>query len=161
MTDGIFILLGSNLGDRRKNVEDSLILIKKRVGAILKMSSLYETAPWGVPDQPRFLNMVIEIESVLNPQDLLSSLLEIEDQLGRVRKTKWGERLIDIDILYYGNVIIKEKNLILPHPEIQNRRFTLIPLVEIAPSSLHPILKKSNIELLSSCTDKLEVTILQ
>ena len=157
MTDGIYLLLGSNQGDKRKHINAAIKLINQEAGKILKKSSYYRTGAWGKTDQPEFLNMVIEIESFLNPHDLLKVLLNIETKLGRVRREKWKERLIDIDILYFADQVVDEESLKIPHPEIANRRFTLVPLVEIAADYFHPVLKKCNSLLLDECLDQLSV----
>jgi 2-amino-4-hydroxy-6-hydroxymethyldihydropteridine diphosphokinase len=157
MTDDIYLLLGSNLDNRWKTLEKARTLIHNRVGEIYKSSKVYETAPWGNTTQPAFLNQVIIIRSALTPKKILSKTQSIETELGRIRKEKWGERSIDIDILYYNSQIYNTPNLKIPHPEIQNRRFTLVPLVEIAAKFLHPVLLKSNAELLTNCSDLLKV----
>lgn len=157
MTNGIFLLLGGNLGDPKKIFSNALKLLHEREIFCKKTSSYYKTAAWGNMDQPDFLNQVIEVLTDLSPDNLLSKILEVEAELGRVREEKWGPRLIDIDILYYHHEIIKENKLIIPHPEIQNRRFTLAPLAEIAPDFIHPIYKKSQLELLALCNDPLYV----
>ena len=160
MTDGIYLLLGSNIGDRRKKISDACKLIGELAGEILKYSGIYETEAWGKTSQPSFLNQVIEVSSQLTPNHLLTTLQQIENKLGRVRQEKWGERSIDIDVLYYGSLIIREKLLSIPHPGIPSRRFTLVPLVEIAGEFVNPLLLKSNAELLSECKDKLKVNYL-
>lgn len=153
----IYILLGTNLGDRIAQLNSALDALEGSIGKIKKFSTIVETAAWGVEDQPSFLNQVIEIKTSLNPIEALEICQHIENQLGRVRTEKWGARVIDIDILYYENDQINLPNLQIPHPYIQDRRFTLIPLVQIAPEYIHPILKKSNKELLAVCTDPLDV----
>ena len=160
MTDGIYLLLGSNIGDRRKIISDACKLISELAGEIVKYSGIYETEAWGKTTQPLFLNQVIEISSKLTPEQLLSSLQLIEIKLGRIRREKWGERTIDIDVLYYGSLIHREEKLSIPHPEISSRRFTLVPLVEIAADFINPHLRKSNAELLSECKDDLKVNYL-
>lgn len=155
--DGIYLLLGTNLGDRISNLADCRNAIANRIGEVPVVSSIYETAPWGVKKQSAFLNQVIEIETTIAPDKLLTQLLAIEKIMGRVRREKWGTRIIDIDILYYHDQIINTKRLTVPHPEIQNRHFTLAPLVEIIPEVIHPILGKSHLELLEVCHDNLEV----
>ena len=129
--NGIYIGLGTNLGDRNSNLNKAIELISLQIGSVLKESTVHETKPWGKTDQPNFLNMVIKIETKLTPQQLLEKCLSIENEIGRVREEKWGPRLIDIDILYYNNEIINEENLIIPHPFIQEREFVLKPLNEI------------------------------
>ncbi|MBY0436499.1 MAG: 2-amino-4-hydroxy-6-hydroxymethyldihydropteridine diphosphokinase [Cyclobacteriaceae bacterium] len=124
-----------------------------------KASSVYETAAWGNTQQAAFLNQVIELETKLAPTALLRELLTIETHLGRIRKKKWGKRTIDIDILYYGNSIIQEPELIIPHPEIAKRRFTLVPLDELTPDLIDPVSGKSVRQMLSECKDTLEVSV--
>lgn len=157
MTEGIFILLGSNLGDRNSNLVEANGLIRQQIGSLLHESSIYETAAWGKTDQPSFYNQVIQISSSLSPQMLINKTQKIEKELGRVRTEKWGERIIDIDLLYYNQSIINDPKLQVPHAGIPDRRFTLIPLDEIAPDFVHPQLKKTNKQLLVNCNDGLEV----
>jgi len=153
----IYLLLGTNLGNKIKNLEKVRELLVSNRVTIKRESSIYETAAWGIEDQPTFLNQVLEIETAKTPDKLLALTKEIEMKMGRVRMEKWGERLIDIDILYYGDSIVNQDDLQIPHPEIQNRRFTLVPLVEIAPNFVHPQLLVSQVALLKACEDKLEV----
>ncbi len=163
----IFLLLGGNLGDREKNISEAKKFISLQIGEIKKQSSIYQTAAWGVENQPNFLNQVIKISSLLSPQKILLQIEDIEKKLGRKRYQKWYARTIDIDILYYENEILEEeenidketKNLKIPHPFLHQRRFTLVPLVEIAPNFVHPILQKTNKKLLENCLDKLKVDI--
>ncbi len=154
----IYLLLGTNLGNKFKNLERVReILVSNRV-AIRRESSIYETAAWGIEDQPSFLNQVLEIETARTPEKLLELTQDIEQKMGRVKEVKWGERLIDIDILYYGDSVVDQGDLQIPHPEIKNRRFTLVPLVEIASDFIHPQLMISQEEMLKACEDELEVT---
>ena len=157
MNNRIFLLLGTNLGDRKMNLELAIVEIKKTVGAIKVASSVYQTAAWGKLDQPEFYNQVIEAETNLNAIELLETILDIEVKLGRQRKEKWGARLIDIDILLIGNEIIQTERLIVPHPQLANRKFTLIPLAEVASEVVHPVLQKNISELLAVCEDSLTV----
>jgi 2-amino-4-hydroxy-6-hydroxymethyldihydropteridine diphosphokinase len=157
MTDGIYLLLGSNIGDRRKIISDACELIRELAGEIVQYSGIYETEAWGKTSQPAFLNQVIEITTKLVPKKLLAALQLIENKLGRVRHEKWGERTIDIDVLYYGDLILQDQSLSIPHPEISSRRFTLVPLVEIAADFINPVHLISNAELLKSCKDELKV----
>ncbi|WP_286858747.1 MULTISPECIES: 2-amino-4-hydroxy-6-hydroxymethyldihydropteridine diphosphokinase [Sphingobacterium] len=153
----IFILLGTNLGDRLRQLLRAKQALEKQVGEILMASSIYETAAWGVEDQPAFLNQVILIKSGLSPMDCLNRTQQIELDLGRVRLKKWGQRAIDIDLLYFNDEIVNYPNLIIPHPFISERRFTLAPLAEIAPDYIHPVYKKNNVYLLHNCKDELPV----
>jgi len=157
MIDGIYLLLGTNLGDKKYNLSQAKALINKQVGVIINQSNTYETAAWGITEQPSFLNAVIEIKSELTPEQMLLKINEIEAEMGRVRKEKWGERLIDIDILYYQHQIHTSDELQIPHPGIPYRRFTLIPLVELNAEFIHPVLNKTNQQLLEQCEDSLEV----
>jgi len=157
VNDSIFILLGSNLGDRQANLNHARQEISRHIGRIITTSSLYKTAAWGNTNQPDFYNQVIEMSSTLTPEKLLDGILEIEKSLGRKREAKWGPRVIDIDILLWGALLVKSSHLTIPHPEIPNRRFTLLPLNEIAPEFLHPGEKKTIRELLEVCADSLEV----
>jgi len=159
MAHKTFLLLGSNLGDRAEILLKARKEISSSVGAIVNESSIYETLAWGIEDQPAFLNQVLLVETMLRPQKLLIAINKIEQDLGRIRHQKWSERLIDIDILYYEDQVIDEEHLIIPHAEIVNRRFTLVPLVEIAADFVHPGLGKTQEELLRICGDKLEVSI--
>lgn len=161
MTNGIYILLGSNLGDKKKNLQRATNFINWHLGDILKISKIYETAAWGKTDQPSFYNQVVAIRSTIKSQEMLKIINQIEEQMGRIRKEKWGERLIDIDILYYGREVVDQKDLQIPHPGIPERRFTLIPLVEIAPDFIHPILNQDNTSLLKACVDDLKVTTIE
>lgn len=151
MEGGIYLLLGSNLGDRLENLVDA----RSRMGA-LRSSHIYVTAAWGNEEQPEFLNQVIEIDTRLTPHELLQKVLETESEMGRVRTDKWGPRVIDIDILFYRDIILKSPDLVIPHPEIQNRRFTLVPLHDLT-NKVHPVLNKTIEELLEECKDPLEV----
>lgn len=154
---GIYLSLGTNLGDREQNLFRACELLTFKGIIIKKASSVYQTAAWGKTDQPDFLNQVIEVDTALNPYFLLKKINNIEATMGRVRIEKWGERLIDIDILYYNDQVITDEYLSLPHPEIENRRFILEPLVEIAPKIIHPTLKKTQTELCHLLSDGLSV----
>jgi 2-amino-4-hydroxy-6-hydroxymethyldihydropteridine diphosphokinase len=157
MHNEVFLSLGSNEGDRQGNLEETIRRIGKEAGTIVKISSVYRTAAWGKTDQPDFLNQAIQLETSLTPEELLEKILAIEHSLGRVRTEKWAMRIIDIDILLFGQRTINSPHLSLPHPELANRRFVLVPLNEIAPEYLHPVLKKTIRELLAACPDQLTV----
>lgn len=151
-----YLLLGSNLGDRKANFS----MATKRLaslGQVVAASALYETKPWGQTNQPDFLNQCIALNTHLTPQELLLGILDIEQLMGRVRVEHWGPRLIDIDILLFGNKIIEEKNLLVPHPQLANRMFALVPLAEIAGKLLHPQTGKSIQQHLADCPDTLLV----
>ena len=145
----IYLGLGSNLGDRRAMLEEALRRIAAAGIAIIKRSTIIETEPAYVLDQPRFLNMAIEAETTLMPRALLRKLQRIEREMGRVKTIDKGPRLIDIDILFYGDLIVRTKELTIPHPLLHERRFALEPLHEIAPGLLHSALRRSVSELLS------------
>lgn len=155
----IFLSLGSNLGNRAENLLTAQSLIEEKVGKIRSKSSIYETAAWGITEQNAFLNQVIEVETSFSPSAVLHLVLKIEKDMGRIREIKWGERSIDIDVLYYNNEIISTENLAVPHPFIHERKFVLVPLCEIAPAFIHPKLKQTNLELLEKCQDSGEITI--
>jgi len=152
-----YLLTGGNLGERVHNLATARALVATQTGNIIAASSLYETAAWGNTDQPAFLNQAIMIETPLNARQLIRRILKIEKKMGRVREEKYGPRLIDIDILLFNNEKHNYQFLKLPHPEMQNRRFALLPLAEIAPEIIHPVLKKTITELLQECKDDLEV----
>lgn len=143
-----FIALGSNIGEREKYVRLALEEIEERVGSILKKSSVIETEPYGYLDQEDFLNMVIKVDTRLKPYELLEELLAIEKDLDRVRTINWGPRTIDLDIIYYEDLIIDEENLSIPHIDLYNRDFVLEPLVEIEENFLDPRKNKTVKELL-------------
>ncbi|ATL48126.1 2-amino-4-hydroxy-6-hydroxymethyldihydropteridine diphosphokinase [Chitinophaga caeni] len=151
------LLLGGNLGDRIANLQKAVELIQEKVGQVLSCSKFYETAPWGNPDQPDFINQALVVDTPLRPVQLMLALLEIEKSIGRIRHEKWGSRLIDIDIIFYNDAIIEVHSLQIPHPRMQKRRFVLVPIAEIAPSWVHPELKQDIGNLLASCEDSLEV----
>ena len=154
----LFLLLGSNIGDKRNILRKALWEIEQRIGEIYKTSGLYETEPWGMSDQENFVNQMVVVKTELEGAAILQTVLDIELKLGRHRKQKWGPRTIDIDIIYIGSEIIVSPELKVPHPEIENRKFTLIPLCEIAGSFIHPVLNITSLEMLSRCEDTLKVT---
>lgn len=154
---GKYLLLGTNEGERIKNLERALRYIDKNAGRIVRLSAVYETEAWGYRAQPAFYNLVVEISTTCNPEELLDVVKTIERKMGRESREKWRQRVIDIDILYYDNEVIKSGDLTVPHPEIPNRRFTLVPLCEISASEVHPVLGKTNGELLSVTGDQLKV----
>jgi 2-amino-4-hydroxy-6-hydroxymethyldihydropteridine diphosphokinase len=137
-----YIGIGSNLGNRQENCLNALELLGKKGIIVKKRSSMLETKPWGVKDQPRFINMAIEIETGLDPKELLKILKNVERELGRKESFKWGPRSIDLDILLFEDLVLKEDDLEIPHPSMHERDFVLKPLCEIAPDIIHPVLKK-------------------
>ena len=152
-----YLLTGGNLGNREENLLTARQLIAEVCGTITKFSALYETSAWGNTDQPAFLNQAIKLETKLTARQLIRKLLKLEKQMGRIRQEKYGPRIIDIDILFFNNEIHQYKLLKLPHPELQNRRFALMPLAEIAPDHIHPVLNQSVTALLNDCSDMLPV----
>lgn len=152
-----FLLTGGNMGDREGNLAQARQLLQEYCGNITAVSSLYETAAWGKTDQPSFLNQALQLETLLTARQLIRRILKVEKQMGRVREEKYGPRIIDIDILLFGNERHNYPLLKVPHPELPNRRFALLPLAEIATDLVHPVLKKTIRELLEICPDHLEV----
>lgn len=152
-----YLLLGSNMGNSEQQLHASIKHIAKTIGKVIRQSAMYTTAAWGNTNQPDFLNQVIKIETTLTAAETLQNILTIEKMMGRVRTIKNAPRIIDIDILFFNKEIINQPNLIIPHPEIQNRRFVLIPLNEISPQFKHPVFNKSIHQLLSVCPDHLNV----
>jgi 2-amino-4-hydroxy-6-hydroxymethyldihydropteridine diphosphokinase len=152
-----YLLIGGNQGDRPALLTTARDHIRTEGGDILLASALYETAAWGRTDQPDFINQALKVATSQEAPAWLLTLLRIEEKMGRHRLEKYGPRIIDIDILFFNNSIIREPQLTVPHPEIQNRRFALTPLEEIAPFLIHPVLGKSIRELLAECPDTLAV----
>jgi 2-amino-4-hydroxy-6-hydroxymethyldihydropteridine diphosphokinase len=159
MNNGIFLLLGSNQGNPPDRLAEAAERIEKDAGKIVARSSLYRSAAWGIEAQPDFFNQVLEIESPYDAGVLLQKLLSIERTMGRVRAEKWGPRIIDIDILFYGPQVVSSPSLTVPHPGIPGRKFTLLPLSQIAPELVHPVLGKTIATLLQECRDPLMVTV--
>jgi len=154
---GVYLLLGSNLGDRISYLRQASSLIGETVAKVIQASSVYETQSWGKTDEPDYLNQVLYLKTNLHPGLLLEKLLGIETIMGRKREVKWGSRIIDIDILFYGDQTINEPQLVVPHPELHNRMFTLAPLNEIAPDLVHPVLQKKISDLKSELKSDLTV----
>ena len=157
------ILLGTNLGERELLLDRAIAMIGERCGVLLSSSKIYETEPWGFIADNNFLNQVVLIETDLEPHVLLKELLSIEAALGRQRNENikgYSSRPMDLDVLYYGDLIINDEDLILPHPRLHLRRFTLLPLCDVAPDFEHPVFKKTNKNLLEECEDVSEVTLL-
>ena len=152
-----YLLLGSNIGDSQLQISVAIKKIEQKIGNLIRQSKLYSTAAWGDTRQPDFLNQVILVETSLTPLETMQTILAIEKEMGRVRTLKNAPRIIDIDILFFNKVVLDEPMLTLPHPEIHNRRFVLIPLNELAPNLHHPVLGLSIHELLEICPDRLNV----
>lgn len=154
-----YLCLGGNIGDREKALQLALFEINLLIGVITAQSSIYETEAWGVENQQAYLNQCIEVKTGLNPNELIHKLLHIEKELGRERTESetYEPRTIDIDILFYNQEIIDSKQLTIPHPRLHLRKFVLIPLSDICPNYLHPILNKTIFNLLSHCEDQSKV----
>jgi 2-amino-4-hydroxy-6-hydroxymethyldihydropteridine diphosphokinase len=154
----VFLGIGTNLSDRENNLKEAITKVDQHIGMVALSSSVYETEPWGFQAENEFLNMVVKVETNLTPYGLIGRILMIESILGRLRVDKqYTSRVIDIDILFYEDLIINEPDLKIPHPLIQERKFVLVPLFEIAPDLVHPVLNKSIKSLLKSCKDKTNI----
>jgi 2-amino-4-hydroxy-6-hydroxymethyldihydropteridine diphosphokinase len=158
-----YLLLGGNIGDRKLVINKTIELIHASCGKVIKKSSLYESAPWGFEAKNQFINQVILIETAMSAEDLLLNLLNIELLLGRIRNntSNYSSRNIDIDILFFNDEVINEQTIKIPHPLMQERKFTLLPLNEIASELHHPIFNKTVKELLNDCKDHLDVVKLE
>jgi 2-amino-4-hydroxy-6-hydroxymethyldihydropteridine diphosphokinase len=152
-----YLLLGGNTGNRVKNLDKAKLHISRSAGTILRTSACYETAAWGNTSQASFLNQVVVIQTALDATALMKAILQIEKKMGRTRTIKNAPRNIDIDILFFNREIFNLKDLVIPHPQIQNRRFVLIPLNELVPGLVHPLLQKTVHQLLINCPDTLDV----
>ena len=153
MKQTVYLSLGANVGDRAKNLRDAVALLRKADIGVTQTSSLYETEPVDYLDQPWFLNMVVEAQTELNAVHLLQALHAIESQMGSKKSVAKGPRLIDLDILLFGDAIIDTPELQVPHPRMHLRRFVLQPLAEIAPNAQHPVLNLSVSEMLAKSPD--------
>lgn len=154
----LYLLLGGNLGERTLYLAQAREHVAAHIGTLVSSSALYETAAWGKTDQPAFLNQVLEVHTKLSPEEVLQGIHRIEQALGRVRQQHWGARVIDIDILFYDDLVQQTHRLTIPHPQLHLRRFTLLPLADIAPDLVHPVLHVSITRLLHSCPDQLPVS---
>lgn len=151
--DLAYVGLGSNLGDRRATLEGAVTALERTPGVrVLRVSPFYETDPVGGPVQPRYMNAVAEVQTTLGPRELLDVLLAIEDRYGRVRGERWGPRTLDLDLLLYGQAVIDEVDLVVPHPRMADREFVLAPLCELVPRGRHPVLGRTFAELLAAIT---------
>lgn len=155
-----YLHIGSNVGDRLGNLLKAKFSIQRKIGHIQILSQVYETEAWGKTDQAAFFNQVLLVRTEMTAHQVLDTIHEIENQLGRERNEHWGPRTIDIDILFFENEITNTKKLTLPHPRLHERNFVLVPLEEIAPDFIHPVLNKSVKELQESCPDKLQVNLM-
>lgn len=152
-----YLLLGSNLGDRAAYLQQARQALAAAAGEIVTASAYYETAAWGLEDQPAFLNQALAVRTSLPAAELLAVCLATEQQAGRERQQRWGSRTLDVDILLYGQEVIATPTLVIPHPALPGRRFALVPLAEIAPHVVHPQLHQTVADLLASCPDPLAV----
>ena len=153
----VYLLIGGNMGDRMANLAEATHLINQEIGPIQLTSSIYETAAWGNTNQPDFLNQALMLHTSLDAEKVMHQLLNIEIGMGRKRDIPMGPRTIDLDIMYFNDLVIDNELITIPHPKIAERRFVLMPLAEIAPQFLHPVLNKTNEALLKDCGDSLAV----
>ncbi len=156
----VYLSLGSNMGDRRQLITTASAHIHKRIGKIVKSSHLYETQPWGKTDQDPYLNQIVMLNTLLDPRAMLEEITKIEREMGRERKEKWGPRTMDIDILFYGKRVIRDKGLEIPHPELHKRAFILVPMMELDPELEHPVLHQAIDQLYMDCEDNSDVVML-
>lgn len=157
----IFLGLGSNIGDRAGHLASARLMLKQNFGQCALVSSVYETAAWGIEEQGAFLNQVIAFDTTRSPKVVFERIAAIEKKLGRVRKYKWGPRTIDIDLLFHGKLKLNSLRLTIPHPRIADRKFVLVPMEEIAADFLHPVFEKSIKALNLDCTDHQKVNKLE
>ncbi len=153
----IYLITGTNLGNRMANLQHAAAEIEQNIGQILTRSSVYETEPWGITDQPSFYNQVLKVATTLAPLPLLTATLAIEKEMGRIRAERYGARIIDIDLLFFDNLVIETQQLTIPHPRITERNFVLAPLAEIAPNMVHPVLQQTISEIWKAGKDTLGV----
>lgn len=157
MEQDIILHLGSNMGDRKQHLWFGFKEIESEIGTITAASKIYNTEPWGKKDQEEYLNAAVRVRTALSPKEVLNSSRNIEIEAGSRQKEKWGKRILDIDLLFYGDEIIQEEKLKVPHPFVQKRNFVLVPLMDIIPFYRHPQLKRTIEELYLSCRDPLNV----
>ena len=153
--------LGSNIGDRKLHIARAIQMIEESIGPVIASSSYFETEAWGKRDQDDFINVAVEVEHYMTPNQLLKTVNRIEDDLGRERKEKWSARSIDIDIIFVEDIIVETDKLTLPHKWMEKRNFVLYPMVEIAEHFIHPVLNKTLSELLEECEDTTKITRLK
>ncbi len=153
----LYLLLGSNLGNTKTQLVKAIRQIEKQIGKAIRQSGLYSTAAWGNTKQPDFLSQVIIVQTNLSAPQTMQTILNIEKKMGRIRTVKNAPRVIDIDILFFNKEIIEQEHLSIPHPQIQNRRFVLVPLNQLSPNLKHPVLNKTVHQLLINCPDRLNV----
>ncbi|MFZ0283007.1 MAG: 2-amino-4-hydroxy-6-hydroxymethyldihydropteridine diphosphokinase [Bacteroidales bacterium] len=154
----VFLGLGTNLGDRETILNEAIEHLIKSAGDVISLSAIYETEPWGFQSENKFLNMVVGLRTMLNPDALLKRVMNIEAKLGRIRTGEgYSSRTIDIDILLYNDLVINKPDLKIPHPLIRERRFVLVPLCDVAPDLVHPVFKKTIASLLKECKDDIQV----
>jgi 2-amino-4-hydroxy-6-hydroxymethyldihydropteridine diphosphokinase len=154
----VFLSIGTNLGDREHNLKKAVEKIEEHIGTVLSSSSVYETAPWGFEAENDFLNMVVSVETSHSPAEIIKKIAVIESMLGRERdQDRYSSRIIDIDILLYDDLVITEKGLKIPHRLMHERKFVLVPLCELAPDMIHPVLEKSMRVLLEECRDRSKI----
>ncbi len=158
----VYLLFGGNIGNVGLAFEKAIKLIAENIGDILSKSSIYKTEPWGFKSEDQFLNQALCVDTVLSPQELINEIIKIEEKIGRIKQTeKWSSRIIDIDILFYDNEIVKYEYLNIPHPLLHKRKFALAPMHEIKADYVHPVFKKTIAVLLNECNDKLNVEVCQ
>jgi 2-amino-4-hydroxy-6-hydroxymethyldihydropteridine diphosphokinase len=157
----VVLLLGSNIEPRKKFLDKALFLLQQELGKKMDCSAIYESEPWGFDAKVSFLNRVVVFETRKNPEEVLEVCLDVEMNLGRERKEYEGyaSRTVDVDVLYFGNRVISSDRLVIPHPRLHLRRFTLLPMVEVQPELVHPVLMKTQKELLEICPDDSEVKL--
>jgi len=157
----IFFSIGSNIGNRRENINQAIMLLEGKVGYIQKVSSFYETQPWGLETQNDFYNIVLKLSTKLDIEEVFVKIMDIEKKMKRESRKKWESRIIDIDVLFFNNDIINKVGIQVPHPWLHLRKFVLAPLAEIDADFVHPVLNKSVLEILNTCPDKLDVKIIE
>lgn len=154
----VHIALGSNVGEAQHNLGMARKLIREQAGELVKTSTIIVTLPWGnIKEQNNFYNQMLLVKTILTPQLLINKLLMLEKQMGRKREIKWGPRIIDLDIIYFGNRKINNDKLVVPHPFLQQRKFILFHLNELSPKKMHPLLRKNSAELFKLCEDELGI----